>query len=90
MIDDNGDKLRPNQYPLGATQRIEQPRMARMNTDGHRNDEYQCRSVQSVGIYAPRIGTDEQAYTRACARDLYIRCIHLIHSGHTIYDKHKK
>ena len=29
-INDNGDKLRPNQYPLGATQGIEQPRIARI------------------------------------------------------------
>ena len=50
-------------------------------------------SSATQGIEQPRMArtsTDEQAYTRACARDLYIRCIHLVHPGHTIYDKHKK
>ena len=28
------------------------------STDWHRNTEYQCRSVQSVGIYVPRMDTD--------------------------------
>ena len=35
--------------------RLYQPRTS---TDWHRNTEYQCRSVQSVGIYVPRMDTD--------------------------------
>jgi hypothetical protein len=59
-----------------------------------------CAPINFLGRYAgdrqPRMAwmntdsTDEQAYARACARDLYTRCIHLAHSGHTIYDKYKK
>ena len=35
-------------------------------TDEHGNAEYQCRSVQSVGIYVPRMSTETREMSLVC------------------------